>query len=54
MNRDSPSYMHAYLYRLAEGVGNVGFSTVQVDKGGISLLSRTVVLDQNMGWHAQV
>ena len=54
MNRDSPSYMHAYMYRLAEGVGYVGFSKVQVDKDGISRLSRTVVLDQNMGWHVQV
>ena len=53
MNRDSPPLTYK-AYRLAEGFGYVAFSKVQVDKDGISLLSRTVVLDQNMGWHVQV
>jgi len=35
-------------------VRELAFSKVEEDADGILNLSRSVVLDENMGWHAQV
>ena len=48
-------YIYIYVFTLGWlQVGEAAFSRVEQDSNGMLHLSRSLVVDETMGWHAQV